>query len=43
MYTRVVIFNCILVLAFSIFLYGSIQPTDISIGNAREILCVSWV
>ena len=43
MYTRVVIFNCILVMAFSFFLYGSIQPTDISIGNAREILCGTWV
>jgi hypothetical protein len=43
MYTRVVIFNCILILTFSVFLYGNIQPPEISIGNAREILCGTWI
>jgi hypothetical protein len=43
MYTRVIIFNCVLVLAFSLFLYGYTQPPAISVGTAREILHGTWV
>jgi len=43
MYGRVILFNCILILAFSAFLYASMQPAEISVGSAREILCGTWV
>jgi hypothetical protein len=43
MYARVIVFNCLLILAFSAFLYANVQPRELSVGYAREILCGTWV